>query len=124
LPAVAGALEAVAPDDPGGVALRLADPGDAPRSVRAIVAPGVTATVGIASSERTDPHEAVRFDVPDGVVGADGERELELTDATVELRPVPDGPRLVDARATLEAGVPDGGFDVDGRDDPPGGVGP
>jgi hypothetical protein len=37
------------------------------------------------------------------VVGADGERELELVDATVELRPRADGPRLVDVDAALEA---------------------
>ncbi|SEV99775.1 NAD(+)/NADH kinase [Natrinema salifodinae] len=112
LPAVAGALESVAPADPGGVALRLADPDATPRSVRAIVAPGVTAEIGIGSVERVAPDEPVRFDVPDGVVGADGERELELTDAMVELTTVPDGPRLVDVDAALAAGARNGGFDA------------
>lgn len=52
--------------------------------------------------------------MPDGVAGADGERELELADATVELTPVPDGPLLVDVSAALEAGSRSGGFDVAG----------
>lgn len=117
LPAVAGALEPLSPTDPGGVAVRLADPTDAPRSVRAIVAPGVTATIGVTACERLEPNESVAFDVPDGVVGADGERELELTDATVELTPVPDGPRLVDVHAALEAGARAGGFEVDAVDE-------
>ncbi|GAB3665475.1 NAD(+)/NADH kinase [Halopiger thermotolerans] len=113
LPAVAGALETVAPDEPGGVAVRLADPEAAPRTVRAVLAPGVTTTVGVESIERLEPGESVQFDVPDGVVGADGERELELTDATVELRPTAAeaGPRLVDVRAALEAGTRVGAFE-------------
>lgn len=105
LAAAAGAVERVAPDDPGGVAIRLLDPDDAERTVRAVLAPGVTATVGIESVERLEWNEPVQFDVPDGVVGADGERELELTDATIELTPVPEGPRLVDVHATLSAGA-------------------
>ncbi|WP_226481622.1 NAD(+)/NADH kinase [Natrinema amylolyticum] len=112
LPAVAGGLESLAPDERGGVALRLADPEDASRSVRSIVAPGVTATIGVASAERLGPNDAVTFDVPDGVIGADGERELELTDATVELTPVSDGPRLVDIDAVLETGAAAGCFDM------------
>lgn len=111
LAAVAGALENVAPEDPGGVALRLTNPADASRTVRAVLAPGVTATVGVASIERLEWDDPVRFDVPDGVVGADGERELELTDATVELRVIPDGPRLVDVDAALEAGADVGAFE-------------
>ncbi|SDD36389.1 NAD(+)/NADH kinase [Natrinema hispanicum] len=118
LPAVAGALEPLSPTDPGGVAVRLTDPDDAPRCVRAIVAPGVTATVGVTSCDRLEPGEPATFDVPDGVVGADGERELELTDATVELTPVPDGPRLVDIDATLERGAQAGGFEIPAVDEP------
>lgn len=119
LPAVAGALEPLAPDDPGGVALRLTDPEDAPRTARAALAPGVVATVGIESVERIGPDDPVRFEVPDGVVGADGERELELTDATVEFRVRADGPRLVDVDATLSAGSEAGAFALEAADRPP-----
>jgi len=37
------------------------------------------------------------------VIGADGERAVELVDATVEVAPVADGPRLVDPRRALDA---------------------
>ncbi|AXR78394.1 NAD(+)/NADH kinase [Natrarchaeobaculum sulfurireducens] len=105
LAAVAGAVERVAPDDPGGVGLRLTDPETASRTVRAVLAPGVTATLGIEAVERLEWNEPFTFEISDGVVGADGERELEVTDTTVELTPVPEGPRLVDVEATLAAGA-------------------
>ncbi|WP_265110571.1 NAD(+)/NADH kinase [Halosolutus halophilus] len=116
LAAVAGAFERVAPTDPGGVALRLADPADAPRTVRSVLAPGVTATVGVASVDRLAWGETAQFDVPDGVVGADGERELELTGATVDLTPVLEGPRLVDVNETLSAGADAGALVAEGPD--------
>ncbi len=119
LPAVAGALESVAPGESGGVVLRLADPDDAPRTARAVLAPGVVATVGVESCERVEPDEPVAFEVPDGVVGADGERELELTDATVEFRVRSDGPRLVDVDAALAAGADAGTFALEAVDAPP-----
>ncbi|MDQ2052190.1 NAD(+)/NADH kinase [Natronolimnohabitans sp. A-GB9] len=115
LSAVAGAVmsEPVVGDDPGGVAVRLDDPDTAERTVRAVVAPGVLATVGVESWERLEPGDSVLFEVPDGVVGADGERELETTDATVELCPLKAGPRLVDVERTLAVGARRGGFDVE-----------
>ncbi|ELY43371.1 NAD(+)/NADH kinase [Natronorubrum sulfidifaciens] len=115
LAAIAGAVECLEPTEPGGVAVRLTEADDAARTVRAVLAPGVTATVGIESLERLEWNEPAEFDVPDGVVGADGERELELTETTVELTPVPDGPRLVDIDATLSAGVEAGALEHAGR---------
>ena len=115
LAAIAGAVECLEPTESGGVAVRLTAPDDATRTVRAVLAPGVTATVGIESIERLEWNESATFDVPDGVVGADGERELELTETTVELTPVPDGPRLVDVDATLSAGVESGALEHTGR---------
>ena len=117
LSAVAGTVtsEPVTGDDPGGVAVRLADPDEAEQTVRAVVAPGVLATVGVKSWKRLVPGNSVSFELSDGVVGADGEREHEVTDATVELRPLEDGPRLVDVERALEAGAKRSGFDVDAR---------
>jgi len=115
LAAIAGAIEPVAPDDPGGVGLRLTNPETASRTVRAVLAPGVTATVGIEAAERLEWNEPFTFEIPDGVVGADGERELEFTDATVELTPVPEGPRLVDVEATLAGGASAGALEDLGR---------
>ncbi len=103
LPSVAGCLAPVAPDEPGGTAVRLADPDTADRTVRGLVAPGLTTTVGIGDHRRLDWDEPAVFEVSDGVVGADGEREVELVDATVEITPVADGPRLVEPRAVLDA---------------------
>ncbi|MFB6195296.1 MAG: NAD(+)/NADH kinase [Haloplanus sp.] len=102
LSGVAGCLDPLDSGAPGGAALHLCDPGEASRSVRAVVAPGVTATVGIDSHRGLAVGDPARFTVPDGVVGADGERELELVDATVEITPLDDGPRLVDVHEALD----------------------
>jgi len=102
LSGVAGCLDAFDPGTGEGAGLHLCDPADAARTVRAVVAPGVTATVGIETHRRLRADDPARFDVPDGVVGADGERELELVDATVEIAPLEQGPRLVDVRDALD----------------------
>lgn len=103
LSCIAGCIDPVAPDERGGAALRLGDPEETSRTVRAILAPGMTTTVGVAAHDPLDWDEPATFAVEDGVVGADGERELELVDATVEVTPVADGPRLVDVDAALGA---------------------
>ena len=109
LPSVAGCLGPLAPDDPGGAMVRLADPDAAGRTVRGLVAPGLTTEVGIATHRRLEWGDPAVFEVADGVIGADGERAVELVDETVEITPVADGPRLVDPRRALtaagEAGV-------------------
>ena len=99
---IAGALGSLAPDEQEGVALRLTDAESSDRAVSAIVAPGVTTTVGIEASHRLSPEESMTVDVSDGVVGADGERELEITDESVEFFPVPDGPRIVSYETVFE----------------------
>lgn len=103
LSGVAGAVAPVAPDADGGVALRLTNSANAARTVRAIIAPGMTATIGIAEHQRLASGESVQFDVADGVVGADGERELELVDTTVEIGVSSDGPQLINVNDTLDA---------------------
>jgi len=103
LPSVAGCLGPVAPDAPGGAVVRLSDPDAAARTVRGLVAPGMATTVGIADHRRLGWDEPAVFEVADGVIGADGERAVELVDATVEIAPVADGPRLVEPRHALDA---------------------
>lgn len=113
LSGVAGALD---PFDPGtgeGAALHLCDPSEAARTARAVVAPGVTARVGVETHRRLAPDAPASFEVSDGVVGADGERELELVDATVEIAPHEAGPLLVDVRATLDRAAQAGVFSPD-----------
>lgn len=99
---IAGALGSLAPDEPDGMALRLTGAESAERTVSAIVAPGVTTTVGIEVSHRLSAEESMTVDVEDGVVGADGERELEVTDERVAFSPLPDGPRIVSYEAVFE----------------------
>lgn len=114
LTSVAGSVEPLAPDAPGGVALRLGDPDETPRSVRSVLAPGMTTTVGLESYEPLGWDEPAIFEVQDGVIGADGERELELIDATVTMTPTANGPRLVDVEATLRT-APEAGSLINDR---------
>ena len=102
LSGIAGAFDTLAPDDPGAVALRLADTDTSERTVRAIVAPGVTTSVGIEEYRHLSNDESMTVEVSDGVVGADGERELEVTDETVDFYSVSDGPRLISFETVFE----------------------
>ena len=102
LSGVAGAFGSLAPDDPGAIALRLADTDVSERTVRAIVAPGVTTSVGIEESRHLSNEESMTVEMTEGVVGADGERELEITDEIVEFYSVSDGPRLVSCETVFE----------------------
>jgi len=113
LTSVAGCVQPLAADEPGGAALRLGDPDETPRSVRAVLAPGMTTTVGLESHESLDWDEPATFRVENGVIGADGEREVELADATVTMTPTADGPRLVDVEAALAAASDTGGLVTD-----------
>ncbi|WP_256421670.1 NAD(+)/NADH kinase [Halobellus rarus] len=101
LSGVAGALTRVDPDDGRGVALEL--DADAERSVTAITVPGVVERVGVAGWSHLDPGDERVFAVEEAVVSVDGERELEVQNAEIGVRPVPDGPRLVDFDAVFEA---------------------
>ncbi|MFB6108076.1 MAG: NAD(+)/NADH kinase [Haloplanus sp.] len=110
---VVGCLAPLAPDAPGGAAIRLADPADADRTVRGIVAPGVTAEFGVTAHRALDWGETETVDCSNCVVGADGERALEIVDAAVEMTPHADGPRLVDVDATLAAAAEAGALVTD-----------
>lgn len=101
LSSVAGALGPLAPDESGAIGLRLDDADAAARTVRAIVAPGVVAEIGIEEHRRLTGGEPMTIEVEEGVIGADGERELELVDETVEFRSVGEGPRLVSLEAVF-----------------------
>ncbi|WP_128905145.1 NAD(+)/NADH kinase [Halorubrum amylolyticum] len=100
LSGIAGACTQLAPIASRGVALDL-DP-DADRTVSAITTPGVVEEVGVADWERLGPEGEWTFAVDEAVVSADGERELAVQDAAVSVRPVADGPRIVDFDAVFE----------------------
>ncbi|MFC7129010.1 NAD(+)/NADH kinase [Haloferax chudinovii] len=124
LSGIAGGLVTHRPDDPGGVGFRLARDGadgtDAPdaadaatgpaTTVRAITVPGNLSTVDVAEHRVLDDGEDYAFEVDRGVISVDGEREHEVRNGTVHLRPVSDGPRLVDVEAVLERAADDGRF--------------
>jgi hypothetical protein len=111
LSSVAGAFDSLAPDEPGAIALRLADEDTSDQTVKAIVAPGMTTRVSVEEYHRLADQESMIVEVDDGVLGADGERELEVTDETVEFHPVSNGPRLIADEAVFECaahtGIPD-----------------
>ncbi|NIC00883.1 NAD(+)/NADH kinase [Halobacterium sp. R2-5] len=100
LSGIAGACTQLAPTDPGGVGLEL-DP-DTDRTVPAITTPGDVKHVGVASWSRLDFDEPRTFDIDDAVVSVDGERELEVSNEDVSIRPVASGPQLVDFEAVFE----------------------
>jgi hypothetical protein len=110
---IAGAVESLAPDEPGGIALRLVDPDTATRTARAIVAPGSIAEVGIDECRRVDDGEPTRYELENCVVSVDGERELEVVDSTVSIEPITAGPRVVDFDAVFDAAHEAGCFDDD-----------
>jgi len=96
LSGVAGALATHDPDEAGGVGVRLGPADATPRSVRAMTVPGGVDVVGIEAWDRLGDEEELTFDVDDAVLSVDGERHMELQDAHVAVRPVPEGPESSD----------------------------
>jgi hypothetical protein len=110
LPGIAGAVTTHRAADPGGVGFRLGPAGETPQTVRAITVPGVVSRLGVADWERLDDREPMTFEVPRGVLSIDGEREIEMREAVVDVRPVADGPYVVDVHAALSTATRDGFF--------------
>ncbi|WP_122089318.1 NAD(+)/NADH kinase [Halalkalicoccus subterraneus] len=110
LSSVAGAFGSLAPDDPDAVGLRLADAETAPQTATAVVAPGMVADLGVEERRRLSPDESMTVDVTEGVLGADGERELEVVDEVVAFRALDSGPRLVSFEAFFEETAQSGLF--------------
>lgn len=103
--------------DPDGVALRLGDPADCPTVVRAPIAPGLVADVGVRDWRRFPSGTQHRIEARRGVIAVDGEREIEFradqARPTVRLRP--DGPWCVDVPAVLATAAGTGLFTNDRR---------
>lgn len=95
LSGIAGTVQVHPPTTSGGVLVRLAPLETARRTVRAITLPGVVERLGIEESAQLEDEETAEFEVTEGVVSVDGERELEVTDGLVRMRPVRDGPRII-----------------------------
>ena len=106
---IAGGLVTHRPEDPGGVGFRLSGE-DTGTHVCGITVPGTLSDVHVADYQVLDDGEPYTFDVPRGVVSVDGEREHEVKDGVVTLRPVSDGPRLVQIESVLERAAHEGYF--------------
>jgi len=108
LPGIAGALGSISPTEPDAAFLGLREPTEAGRTVNAIAAPGMTAEVGIETHQVLGGEESTTIEVEEAVLGADGERELEVQDEEVEFRSLPGGPRLVAFKRVFAAAAGSG----------------
>ncbi|MBJ7600360.1 MAG: ATP-NAD kinase [Candidatus Nephthysia bennettiae] len=101
LSSIGGALEAISAGEPAGLYVELGD-GRTQRQVRAILAPGLPAWVGVARWRRLALGEEVELETGTGTVALDGERELPAR-GTARARVTRNGPLVVDVRAALAA---------------------
>ncbi|WP_142859751.1 NAD(+)/NADH kinase [Salinigranum halophilum] len=110
LSGIAGGLTVHPPDEPGGVGYRLGPAAECTEQVDAITVPGVVERLGVREWEPLDDDQPMTFELPRGVVSVDGERELELREAVIDVCPVADGPRVVDVDAVYDHAARDGYF--------------
>jgi predicted polyphosphate/ATP-dependent NAD kinase len=104
LSSVAAMLHPTPRSHPGGVAVRLAGDGPAPRWVTAPIAPGVLARVGVLEAGPLAIGERRLSAVPAGTVAVDGEREIEFgPDQPVSVTLSGFGPLVVDIPAVMRA---------------------
>jgi hypothetical protein len=110
LSGIAGGLTHHPPAEAGGVGFRLGPEDECETVVQAITVPGVVDRLGVDEWRTLADDDPMRFDLPRGVVSVDGERELEVREAAIEVRPVADGPRVVDVDAVYEHAAHEGYF--------------
>ena len=107
---IGGLLAPTSDADDAGVTLELAPPAGAPRRIRAPIAPGLYADIGVESCRELELGEPVTITGP-GILAFDGERQRMLDDGqTAILRVTRDGPRVIDSAATQLAAVAAGAF--------------
>ncbi|MFC7204457.1 NAD(+)/NADH kinase [Haloferax namakaokahaiae] len=107
---IAGALVSLRPDEPGGVGFRLSREGTTETVARAITVPGVLSRIDVADYRVLEAAEPYTFEVERGVVSVDGEREREVTEGHISLRPESVGPRLVEIDTVVERAAREGHF--------------
>jgi predicted polyphosphate/ATP-dependent NAD kinase len=102
LSALASLLDPIGRTEPAALHVQLARPGDAPTVIRAPIAPGLVAPVGVRAVRRVAPGEPVILEPGTGSLALDGEREVELRGADpVQVTLDTAGPLVVDVRAAL-----------------------
>jgi predicted polyphosphate/ATP-dependent NAD kinase len=108
LSSIGGQLDPLQPDDPEGLLLAI---GPGRWQVQAAVAPGMVRPIPIASCQRLQPGEGLRFSGRRGTIALDGERELEIYEHNrVDIRLNPSGPRVVDIPRAMQAAATIGLF--------------
>jgi len=110
LSGIAGGLTVHPPDEPGGVGYRLGPAAECTEQVDAITVPGVVERLGVREWEPLDDDQPMTFELPRGVISVDGERELEVREAVIDVCPVADGPRVVDVDAVYDHAAREGYF--------------
>ncbi len=100
--AIAGLIAPLGRDEPGGIHLRLGPPAEAGSVFQIPIAPGLMRPIGVHNWNWIDPGEVVTVRQPAGVVGLDGEREIQFGErdrVTVSL--VEGAFRTIDVRACM-----------------------
>ena len=100
LSSIGGRLRPVAPDEPAGLYVELGDAAAGHPTVRAVLAPGLTADVPVRQVRTLALGEEVALPAKGGIVALDGERELACR-GPAAARVTAGGPRLVDIRRVL-----------------------
>ncbi|HSR25331.1 MAG TPA: NAD(+)/NADH kinase [Candidatus Eisenbacteria bacterium] len=100
LSSIGGRLRPLAHDEPGGLYVELGDAASGDPTVRAVLAPGLTADVAVRECRPLALGEEVVLPAGRGIVALDGERELPCR-GRVTARVTAGGPRLVDVRRVL-----------------------
>jgi hypothetical protein len=107
---IGGLLSPTSADDEAGVLVRMAPPDAAPRRLRAPLAPGWYAEVGIAECVRLGPGEPVEVRGP-GILAFDGERHRRLAPGQrARLQVRRRGPQVIEVSAALRRAVTQGVF--------------
>lgn len=101
LSSIGGRLRPLAAEEPAALHLELGEGG---RFVRAVVAPGLTASVPVRRLRLLALGETVWLNAAGGTIALDGERELRCH-APALVRVTDQGPRVVDVRLALARGA-------------------
>ncbi|HKF77583.1 MAG TPA: NAD(+)/NADH kinase [Candidatus Dormibacteraeota bacterium] len=100
LSSIGGRLRPLGPDEPVGLYVELGDVAAGDPTVRAVLAPGLTADVPVRECRLLGLGEEVALPGEAGIVALDGEREIPCR-GRVTARVTAGGPRLVDVRRVL-----------------------
>jgi hypothetical protein len=109
LSSIAGFLRPVSRRAGHGLRVDLAPPEEAPDVLRAPVAPGLIAPVGIAAVHEIRFGEAHGVRIRRGVIALDGEREIEFMDHDrIAVRLESDGPLTIDLDSVMAQAAREG----------------